>query len=196
MLHFLLYRICAPIIAFFGRCWMRLFGCSITSDARIYGLPRLWFKKGTVTIGKNAFLCSMPFLYQAGQYPKRCSLSCNRNATISIGDDVNMIGSSIHADKSVTIGNRVMMASGCRVVDTNFHMVDRIPREKTCDESPEAVIIEDDVWLGMDVTVLKGVTIGKGSVIGTKSVVTTDIPPMVVAAGYPARVVRSLHLDA
>lgn len=88
-----------------------------------------------------------------------------------------------------------MMASGCRIVDTNFHMVDRLPREKTHDEYPEAVIIEDDVWLGMDVTILKGVTIGKGSVIGTKSVVTTDIPPMVVAAGYPARVVRSLQVD-
>ena len=49
------------------------------------------------------------------------------------------------------------------------------------------VVIEDDAWLGFNVTVLKGVVIGRGAVIGAASVVTTDVPPWTVVAGNPAR---------
>ena len=57
---------------------------------------------------------------------------------------------------------------------------------------PAAVVIEDDVWLGLNVVVLKGVTIGRGSVIGANSLVTRSIPAGVVAAGSPAKVIRTL----
>jgi virginiamycin A acetyltransferase len=53
------------------------------------------------------------------------------------------------------------------------------------------VVIEDDVWLGYNVTVLPGVTIGQGSVIGAGSVVTSDIPPYTVAVGNPAKVIKT-----
>ena len=56
----------------------------------------------------------------------------------------------------------------------------------------ESIVIGDDVWIGMNCTVLKGVTIGEGSVIGAGSVVTHDIPAWSVAVGQPARVVTSL----
>ena len=48
------------------------------------------------------------------------------------------------------------------------------------------IIIEDNVWLCMDVVVLAGVRIGEGSVIGAGSIVTKDIPPMTFAVGAPA----------
>ena len=51
--------------------------------------------------------------------------------------------------------------------------------------------IEDDVWLAANVVVIDGVTIGKGAVIGAGSVVTHDIPDNSVAAGNPARVIRT-----
>ncbi len=53
------------------------------------------------------------------------------------------------------------------------------------------IVIEDGVYIGCNVTVLAGVTIGKGAAIGAGSVVTKDIPPGVVAAGVPCRVLRS-----
>ena len=52
--------------------------------------------------------------------------------------------------------------------------------------------VGDNVWIGAGVTVLPGVTIGSGSVIGAGSVVTKDIPPMVVAAGTPCRILRAI----
>jgi acetyltransferase-like isoleucine patch superfamily enzyme len=57
--------------------------------------------------------------------------------------------------------------------------------------SRESIVIEDDVWLGVGVTVVAGVTIGHDSVVATRSLVTRDVPPFAVVAGVPARVVRS-----
>ncbi len=59
-------------------------------------------------------------------------------------------------------------------------------------ESAAPMTIEDNVWLGGGVTVTPGVTIGHDSVIGAGSVVTKDIPPGVVAAGVPCRVIREI----
>ncbi|MCK7499235.1 MAG: hypothetical protein MZW92_58750 [Comamonadaceae bacterium] len=54
------------------------------------------------------------------------------------------------------------------------------------------VIIEDEVWLGQGVVVLPNVRIGRSSIIGANAVVTHDIPPYSVAAGAPAKVIRTI----
>ncbi|TIX81133.1 MAG: hypothetical protein E5V27_17290 [Mesorhizobium sp.] len=54
------------------------------------------------------------------------------------------------------------------------------------------VTIEENVWIGFGVTILKGVTIGKGAVVGAASVVTKDVEPFTVVAGVPAKKVRDL----
>ena len=54
------------------------------------------------------------------------------------------------------------------------------------------IVIEDDVWIGGNVTILPGVTIGKGSVIGAGSVVTKSIPAGVIAVGNPCKVLREI----
>ena len=52
------------------------------------------------------------------------------------------------------------------------------------------IVIEDNVWIGVNVLILKGVTIGHGSVIAAGSIVTRDIPCNCLAAGIPAKVIR------
>ncbi|MDK9779699.1 MULTISPECIES: CatB-related O-acetyltransferase [unclassified Vibrio] len=57
-------------------------------------------------------------------------------------------------------------------------------------------VIDNDVWLGYDVTIMPGVNIGHGSIIGAKSVVSTDIPPYSIAVGNPAKVVKTRFSEA
>ncbi|PLX05618.1 MAG: acyltransferase, partial [Marinilabiliales bacterium] len=59
--------------------------------------------------------------------------------------------------------------------------------------SAKEVIIEDNVWLGVNVVVLPGVRIGKGSVISANSVVHKDIPPMVLAGGNPIQIIKTFN---
>ena len=57
---------------------------------------------------------------------------------------------------------------------------------------PAPVVIGKNVWIGSHVTVLAGVTVGDNSVIAAGAVVTKDVPPSVVVAGVPARVIKKL----
>jgi acetyltransferase-like isoleucine patch superfamily enzyme len=57
------------------------------------------------------------------------------------------------------------------------------------------VVIEDGAWIGAGSIILPGVTIGEGAVVGAGSVVTKDVPPMAVAVGNPAQVIRQRGVD-
>ena len=58
---------------------------------------------------------------------------------------------------------------------------------------PKDVIIGDNVWLGVNVVVLKGVTIGDNTLIGANSLVTTNVPANVIAAGNPCKAIKSFQ---
>lgn len=64
---------------------------------------------------------------------------------------------------------------------------DLIDKEGKFDQS---VVIEEDVWCGANVTILKGVTIGRGSIIAAGAVVTHDLPPYCIAGGIPAKPIK------
>ena len=86
-------------------------------------------------------------------------------------------------------------AEGLRVSTGNHAMiVGRFYRSITKQEKPEGydkdVIVESDVWIGRNVTLLCGVHIGRGAIIGAGAVVTRDMPPYCVAGGVPARPIK------
>lgn len=64
----------------------------------------------------------------------------------------------------------------------------KMDAKRLCDQD---VVIEEDVWCGINVTILKGVTIGRGSIIVAGSVVTKNIPPYSIAAGIPAKPLKT-----
>jgi len=113
--------------------------------------------------------------------------------TIRIGDFVLLSpGVRISASDEIIIGDGVMMAHGCYVTDSDWHTLhDRTRRSPTT----TPVVLENNVWLGDGVTVLKGVTIGENSVVAARSVVTRDIPKNTVVAGNPARIIRTLDAN-
>jgi acetyltransferase-like isoleucine patch superfamily enzyme len=109
---------------------------------------------------------------------------------IEIGDCVLMSpGSRLSASDEIIIGDGTMLANGAYVTDSDWHtLYDRTARADT----PTPVHIGRNCWLGDHATVLKGVTIGDNSVVAARAVVTKDVPPNVVVAGNPARIVREL----
>lgn len=95
-------------------------------------------------------------------------------------------GVSICAQTHVRIGRNVAIGNYSLIMDTDFHS----PDDHTKPGVSLPVIIEDNVWLGARVTVLKGVTIGRGATVAAGAVVTRDVAPNTVVAGIPARALR------
>lgn len=93
-------------------------------------------------------------------------------------------------DYTVKIGDNVLIAPNVTISVTG-HPVHRDLR-KNGEMYAFPVTIGDYVWVGSNVVINPGVTIGENSVIGAGSVVTRDIPPNVVAAGVPCRVLREI----
>ncbi|MBA3503468.1 MAG: acyltransferase [Myxococcota bacterium] len=126
---------------------------------------------------------------------------------ITIGESSYIgMGSRIWSGDAVTIGAHVFVAHNCTITDTNSHQMDAEERadhyQRTVVEGrpfekgtikTAPIAIGDHAWINFNVAILKGVTIGEGAIVGAGSVVTKDVPPYVLCAGNPARVVRALR---
>ncbi|RJF43756.1 sugar O-acetyltransferase [Actinomyces sp. 2119] len=99
-------------------------------------------------------------------------------------------GTTLIDDAEIRIGDRVLFGPYVTIT-TAGHPVDPGLRS-TGAQFSAVVTIEDEAWLGANVTVLPGVTVGRGSVVAAGAVVTANVPPMTVVAGVPARIVRSI----
>lgn len=87
------------------------------------------------------------------------------------------------------------IAYGCTIVTGNHTPTVGIPQYRLghshMNDKEDDVIIEEDCWIGANVTILKGVTIGRGCVIGACSLVNKSLPPYAVAVGSPAHIIAS-----
>jgi acetyltransferase-like isoleucine patch superfamily enzyme len=117
-------------------------------------------------------------------------------ARLEIGNDVrigphNVICTAV----GLRIGNHCRTGPYVCIYDTDVHVRDAQLRRPDYGDfaavESAPIVIEDDVWLGVGATVLKGVTIGTGAIIGAGAVVTDDIPARSIAVGNPARVIGS-----
>jgi acetyltransferase-like isoleucine patch superfamily enzyme len=118
-------------------------------------------------------------------------------ATIFVGDDVYLGPRSVllAAESKITLGNKIMFGPEVMILagDHNTSVVGQFMTDVHVKrpEDDRDVILEDDVWIGARAIILKGVTIGRGSIVAAGSVVTKSIPPYSVAAGMPAKVLKT-----
>lgn len=110
---------------------------------------------------------------------------------LCIGDNSGLGVNCVIPDGSV-IGKDVMMGPNCFVHQRN-HAFERtdIPMRLQGYTSNKPVIIDDDVWIGRDVTIMVGRHIARGTIVAANSVVTKDFPPYSIIGGNPARIIRS-----
>lgn len=95
------------------------------------------------------------------------------------------------AGTSITIKKNSLIGLNVQLIDADFHSLNpNKRRDKTYSKKP--ILIDENSWIGNNVTVLKGVHIGMNSVIAANSVVTKSIPPNCLAAGNPAKVIKSI----
>lgn len=119
---------------------------------------------------------------------------CDYGGNITLGEGFYANYNLVILDCApVTFGDNVLVGPGCGFY-TAIHPLDAAHRA-TGEEKAAPITVGSDVWFGGNVTVLPGVTIGDGAVIGAGSVVTRDIPPGVVAAGNPCRVLRPVDQE-
>ncbi len=152
----------------------------------------------TVNLGKNSFI------FQS----EKSSVKIDKYSTIGAGVRIKagfkgkiIIGervliddySILSAHESIRIGSNTMVSANCYLVDFNHKVplsLKDISKKEGYKNLP--ITVGSNVWLGTHVIVLPGVKIGEGAVVGAGSVVTKDVPPFVIVAGNPARIVKKI----
>ena len=177
-----LYMLCSPISTFL----LKIKKVEIEGIIYTSGFPYIRRAKySSISFGKRVRMLNLQWMNAIG-LNHRCIITSEKNASLKIGDNVGLSGASIWCFKQIEIDNNVRIGANTLITDGDAHLDD--PRAG----APKPVHICENVWLGMNVTVLKGVTIGKNTLIGAGSVVTKDIPENVIAAGNPCKVVKEL----
>lgn len=171
---------------------------NVTLDGSVHikGAPLIDIRKGgKLHLGNNVTLNSNNAGYHINMHSPAKLFADRPGASISIGENTRLHGSCVHAYGSISIGKNCLIAANCHIIDGNGHDISYpdVSNRINTTGKVKPVVIEDDVWLCANTIVLPGVTIGRGSIISANSVVTCDIPPMVVAGGNPAVVIKRLE---
>jgi acetyltransferase-like isoleucine patch superfamily enzyme len=122
-------------------------------------------------------------------------INIGTEAELTIGDFVYVnCYTIIDCYLNIKIGNRVQIGPHCYIGDFDHNIRVDISRKLHHREEKKKspIVIEDNVWIGAGVIILKGVTIGKNSVIAAGSVVAANIPQNVVVAGVPAKIIKTI----
>ena len=142
-----------------------------------------WYKSQMKKCGTNVSLHPSTSLYLGIE-------------NLSLGNNVSIprFAHIFCSRATLTIGNNVIFGPAPTIV-TGDHIINCIGTpmflyKKKGPEEDLPVVIEDDVWVGANVTILKGVTIGRGSVIAAGGVVNKSTPPYSISGGIPAKTIR------
>lgn len=160
-------------------------GTIVINDGR-FDFGKSWSKHNTkgsiLKIGKNSSLVlENSFCIYEG-----ASVFVNDGARLELGSGYINSHVELHCFNRIKIGNGVAISERVSIRDSDNHKIDYPGYEST-----KPITIGNNVWIGMNSTILKGVTIGDGAIVAAGSVVTKDVPAGALVGGVPARVIKS-----
>ena len=160
------------------------------------GVPFISVARGGQCIIGNNFKMNNTIAANPIGRIQKCSFFVEKNGILNIGDNVAMSYTAIYCSYKIIIQDNVMIGGGVCIYDTDFHPLGSLDRLNDNEEkiASGAVIIEGNVFIGANCTILKGVTIGRNSIVGACSVVTKNVPPNEIWAGNPAKFIK-LQID-
>lgn len=153
----------------------------VGTRVRLRGRP-IVRNEGTMVIGNRVqFISTVATL----------ELVTEEGGVLEIGErSLVNFGCSLVATELVRIGAHCHIGPYTMMLDNDYH---RIEPERRLERPPsKPIVLGDNVWIGARVFIASGVTVGTDSAIGAGSVVTSDVPPRVLAAGVPARIIKEL----
>ena len=160
----------------------------------ILGIHNTYIGEQYISIGSNSSIGDYGRLTAYFQYDKTKQ---HFSPKIMLGDNCN-IGPQSHITSinRIEIGNNVLTGPRVLITDnahgeSSIQMMNIAPIYRPL-QSKGPVIIEDNVWIGEGAMIMPNVHIGKGCIIAANSIVTSNIPPYSIAAGIPAKVIKSL----
>ena len=147
---------------------------------------------GGISLKIRQFLCKSIFEYCGD------NVIIEKGAKFGAGDRIRIgnhsgLGINCTIPNGSTIGNDVMMGPNCNVFSRNHQYSDSekpMRLQGYTEEKP--VHIDDDVWIGQDVTIMVGRHLKKGTLVAACSVVTKDFPEYSIIGGNPAKLIKSI----
>lgn len=185
----------------YNKLYFRFKKIRFGKDLQVYNKVYITGARGNIQIGEHFCFTSGDGVNPLCRNVRGSIHTDLPTSQILIGNHVGISSACLWVRERLTIGNHVNIGGNCVIMDTDVHQIDYLARrgEKAyhADDAETGVqsapiVIEDDVWIGTNCTILKGVTIGTKSVIGAGSVVTKSIPANSIAAGVPCKVLRTI----
>lgn len=167
--------VCEPLF----KAYCRQYGRNLHTGVFLH-----WVQgRGDIILGDDVTFDGKVSITFAARYADR--------PTLRVGDRSGINhGVSLAIGREIVIGSDCRIAGGVAIFDVNGHAADPEARRAGQPAAPDEVRpvrICDNVWIGRDAIVHPGVTIGEGSIVSAGAVVMSDVPPMSVVAGNPAR---------
>ncbi|SHK17604.1 maltose O-acetyltransferase [Clostridium cavendishii DSM 21758] len=120
----------------------------------------------------------------------------NSPENISIGEDTHIGGGFFFdATGGLEIGSHVHIAPRCSIYSSNHNYRSNIKMPYDNTYIYKKVIIEDYVWIGVNVSIVPGIKVGKGAIIGMGAVVTKDVPEGAIVGGNPAHIIKYRDIE-